>query len=240
MPASQGAGFELALKTDAYLVRTDSERVGDLLEETEAEASRLRLLLDASRPMEVNGGTLTPRAEVGLRLDGGDAETGAGVEVGAGAVYAGSGVTVEGAVRGLAAHEESGYEEWGASLSVRIEPGVDGRGLSLAFAPSWGAAGGEPERLWSAPGSLMPDRAFSATRRLDAEVGYGLGAPGTVGVVTPWAGFGLEEKGARSWRGGARWKVSPDALLSLDGTRREPADDAAPEHDLLLRMEMRW
>ena len=68
-----------------------------------------------------------------MRHDGGDAETGTGVEVGAGIRYAGSGVTVEGSVRGLVAHEASGYEEWGASGSVRIDPGASGRGLSLSY-----------------------------------------------------------------------------------------------------------
>ena len=62
-----------------------------------------------------------------------DAETGTGVEVGAGIRYAGSGVTVEGSVRGLVAHEASGYEEWGASGTVRIDPGASGRGLSLSY-----------------------------------------------------------------------------------------------------------
>ena len=33
------------------------------------------------------------------------------------------GLTIEGAVRGLLAHEDSDYQEWGASGSLRIDPG---------------------------------------------------------------------------------------------------------------------
>ena len=64
----------------------------------EADASRLRLILEGSRAFEGDEGrTLTPSVELGLRHDGGDAETGTGLEAGAGIRYAGAGLTVEGA-----------------------------------------------------------------------------------------------------------------------------------------------
>ena len=67
---------------------------------------------------------LTPALELGLRHDGGDAETGTGVELGGRVSYtdAGSGLTVEANARKLIAHEDSGYEEWGAGGSVRLDP----------------------------------------------------------------------------------------------------------------------
>ena len=52
--------------------------------------------------------------------------------------------------RGLLAHEDTNYREWGASGSVRIDPGAAGRGLSLTLTPAWGADSGGAERLWSA------------------------------------------------------------------------------------------
>ena len=84
-----------------------------------------------------------------MRHDGGDAETGTGVEVGGRIRYtdAGSGLTVEANARKLIAHEDSGYEEWGAGGSVRLDPGASGRGLSLSLAPGVGHAverGGAP------------------------------------------------------------------------------------------------
>ena len=147
--APETGGFELALKSDAFWTRTTSDKA-EGMEGAEADASRVRLVLDASRPFEMDGGTLTPSLELGLRHDGGDAETGPGVEVGARLRYAGAGVTVEGLVRGLTAHEASDYEEWGASGSIRIDPSASGRGLSLTLAPTWGNASSGTQRLWSA------------------------------------------------------------------------------------------
>ena len=188
-PAEAG-GFELALRTDAMLLRTTSDAT-DGMAASASDASRLRLILDGSRSFEAGGGTLTPSLELGLRHDGGDAETGTGIEVGGGIRYEGAGVAVEASVRGLVAHEEAGYEEWGASGSVRIDPGASGRGLSLTLRPTWGAASSGTERLWGLrdASGLGASEAFEPERRLDAELGYGLSVLGGRGVATPYAGW---------------------------------------------------
>ena len=240
--APAGGGFELALKTDALWMRVISDAAGGL-PGTRADARRLRLVLDASRVVETAGGaTLTPRFEAGVRRDGGDTGSGTGLEVGAGLRYARSAVTVEGRVRALALHEASGYEEWGASGSVRVDPSASGRGLSLTLAPAWGDAASAVERLWSLrdPGGLAAYADFEPRARLDAELGYGLKGPRGVGVVTPWAGLGLAREGERAWRAGARWKLAPDFTLGLEATRHEPSTNDPPEHRLMLRGALHW
>ena len=242
VPAPAGGGFELALKADALWMRVSSEAAEGLPGER-ADARRLRLVLDASRVVETAGGaTLTPRFEAGVRRDGGDTQNGAGLEVGAGLRYARSAVTVEGRVRALALHEASGYEEWGASGSVRVEPSGSGRGLSLTLAPTWGDAASAVERLWSLrdAGGLAANAEFEPRARLDAELGYGLKGPRGVGVATPWAGLGLAREGERAWRAGARWKLAPRFTLGLEATRHEPSTNDPPEHRLMLRGALRW
>ena len=51
-------------------------------EKVEASAWTLRGVLEASQSCMLSGATLTPRIEGTLRLDGGDAETGAGADSG--------------------------------------------------------------------------------------------------------------------------------------------------------------
>ena len=167
LEAGEGGGFDLAVRSDAFWVRMTSDAVAGL-EASRAGAGRVRLLLDGSRRFAVGeAAALVPRLEVGVRHDAGDAETGTGLEVGAGLRYEAAGVAVEGAVRGLVAHEQSGYEAWGASGSVRIDPDASGRGLSLRLAPSWGNASSGTERLWSAGDAhaLAPEGGFESAHQ---------------------------------------------------------------------------
>ena len=109
-----------------------------------------------------------------LRHDGGDAETGTGVEADMGLVWSdrSRGLTSDLRLYGLAAHESGGYGEWGASGSLRMAPDPSGRGLSLSMTPSWRAQG-QTGRLWSeAPKALAGTGGGEVPGgRLDTEVG---------------------------------------------------------------------
>ena len=250
-PAEPG-GFALALKADAFWVRTESDAVSapgvGNLAAARADASRLRAVLDGKRTFALAGGAaLTPSFELGVRLDGGDAETGAGTEFGAGLSYAdlSRGVDMALRVHGLAGHAEDGYREWGVSGSLRLVPGAAERGFSMSLTPSWGADPGGSERLWTLPyaSGLAANGDAPASSRLDTEFGYGLAMFGGGFTGTPNVGFGLSDA-ARELRMG--WRLTPAAPdgpsfeLSLDATRRESADGDAPEHGVMLRALTRW
>ena len=65
-------------------------------------------------------------------------------------------LTIEGQVRTLLAHAESGYEEWGASGAILVASSASGRGLTLRLAPAWGTASDRTEHLWSAHDTTAP------------------------------------------------------------------------------------
>ena len=236
---SEPGGLAVALKSDAFWAGTSSKAVPGMAG-SEANVSRVRLTVEGARSFATGSGALTPSLELGVRHDGGEAETGTGLEAGAGLRYSSGGVSVEGAVRTLVAHQEAGYEEWGASGAIRIDPGPSGESLSLTLAPVWGAASGGTERLWSLADArgLAPQGDVEAERRLEAELGYGLGLERAPGVLTPYAGLGWSDDG-RVWRSGARWQVAPGTAVSLEGTREE-AHEGAAEHGLMLRGSLSW
>ena len=230
------------MKTDALWVGTKSEDTGELAP-TEGDVTRLRLTLAGKRAFAAgDGATFTPSAEVGLRHDGGDAETGTGLEVGAGLSYVAGALTVEGQVRTLVAHEDSGYEEWGVSGAVRITPSASGRGLMLRFAPQWGRTASAVERLWSAPdaSALGGGGEFEGgDARLALDAGYGVGLGHGRGVLTPYAGLVLGDAGSRTVRTGVRWQVGADVALGLEGTRQTSATGEAG-NELMLRVALRF
>ena len=272
--AAEGGGFELAARTDAQLVWIPSDAAtgsdGGKLEATRSGTSRLRVALEGSHRVELAGGqALMPSLEVGLRHDGGDAETGTGIEVGGGLNYTdpATGITVDAKARGLVVHEDAHYSEWGASGSVRIEPDGSGRGLSLSLAPAWGADSGGVERLWSAGDArgLAPDGAVEPESRLEAEMGYGFSVFDGRGVATPHAGWsraGEDEAlrlGQRLRLGASEWRLESEFGeenrtyragygyqmrdlfdLGVEASRYEAVNDDAPEHGVMLQIRARW
>ena len=79
-----------------------------------------------------------------------------------------SGLTVEGHGRTLLAHGGN-YEEWGIGGLIRLDPGAEGRGMSLSLVPAWGETQSGAQRLWN---DGMTDRAANdneARGRLEAQ-----------------------------------------------------------------------
>ena len=242
------SGIGVNVKSDAMWVRTEADGA-EGFESADGEVTRLRLVLEGERGFATgDGATLTPSGRVALRHDGGDAETGIGVEMGAGIRYTTGALTVEGHVRALVAHEASGYEEWGASGAMRVSPDASGRGLTLTLAPTWGSAASATERLWSGRDvttalAIGDEAEAEAEGRLEATIGYGMPVLGGRFTGTPELGLGLSERG-RDWRLGWRLGLAGSGPVAFDlgaeATRREPANGDAPENRFALTATMRW
>ena len=255
-PAEDG-GLALAVKGDGRFTRTSSgaaSGTGGRLEVSDADGWLLRTGMEGARRFALGGGdgaTLTPSFEVGLRLDGGDAETGFGADLGGGLAFADPkhGLSLEFRARGLLARESSGFREWGASAGLAWDPrpGTD-RGLSLSLRQGWGVspAGGMDALLGretlAGLGAGASGNGFKAASRLEAGIGFGLAMFGGAFTGTPHAGFGLSENG-RDYRLG--WRLTsavpgdPGFEVGLEATRGEN-DNAPAEHGLMLRGTIRW
>ena len=168
----EAGGIDLALKADAFFVRMESEEAASSAATT-ADASRLRLVLEGARAYALSDTASVRRSfELGLRHDGGAAETGAGLERGGGVTFADatSGFSLEAKARMLAAHADTDSEEWGMSATARLDPGERRRGLSLTphrrplrARPSGCGAPSARRRSHRAPGSRR--RGASRPRR---------------------------------------------------------------------------
>ena len=143
--------------------------------------------------------SLKPSVEVGLRHDGGDAETGAGMDVGGGLVVsdASTGLAVDVRVRTLLVHQDEDFSERGVSLSVSYNPTPSTPlGFTARVAPSWGGqATSGAQALWGRETmGGMAHGGLASGNRLDDEVGYGLPV-GRRFVGTPRVGFSTSEYG---------------------------------------------
>ena len=235
---TESSSYDVALKSDAFLVRVDADAADR--PDLETMTSRLRLQLEGGRPVELDSGRMSPSLEVGVRHDGGDAETGLGLEVGGSLGYTHSqrGVALQATARRLLVHQASGYEEWGIGGSLNIDPGALGRGPSLRMHSSWGSAASGMDRLWSQRSAADLARSTQAAEAdlFDAELGYGLDALG--GLLTPYARV-ASGRDTHTYGLGGRLRVEQSLRVDLVAEHRERTT-AQAGHEFKLRSTLYW
>ncbi len=246
-------GFALAFKADALWVGASTDQVDGAagrLSASEAGVTRLRTALEGSRGFTVGGRvSLTPSVEIGLRQDGGDAETGAGMDVGGGLAFTDTvtGLSLDVRVRTLVVHQADGFTERGMSLSLGWDPTPSTPlGLSARVAPSWGGqARGGAEALWGGQMAygMGSHQMYGAGERVDAEVAYGLPV-GVRFVGTPRVGISTSTYG-RDYRVGYGLGVLEQGKvnfeLGVDAQRRESAmAGGTTSNGLLGRATIGW
>ena len=226
--AAGAGGPELAAVTDGLIVRTTSAAVrtdvGNLAA-SQAKVTLLRLGLEGTwRGLEAGGAEMAPRLEVAMRHDGGDAETGFGLDLGGGLAWGHmrSGIEVEVSGRTLLSHEARGFRDRGLSAALTWDPRPGSeRGVRLTLAQTAGASatGGMDALLGrrTLAGLADDDGDALQRRRLDVRLGYGFSAlGGPVHVDTGDRSRSVEQRPG----GESRLAARPDAArFECAGTR---------------------
>ncbi len=250
-PPAQGTGPALAVISDALWARTTSEQTAELAA-SDSAVTRLRLGLRGSWRLALDedagpgtGASLTPKLEIGARHDGGDAETGFGVELGGGVVWVDPalGLSLDLTGRTLLTHEDQDFADQGVAAAFSFDPDpATPRGPSLTLRQDWGgrAQGGlealfAPDPLMTRPGGAQPSR-------WALEAAYGVPVFGGRFTGSPQVGLGFAGT-ARDYTLG--WRLTPEATsppalsFGLQAGRRESAR-AQPEHTVGLEVSAQW
>ena len=220
------------------------------LNASEAGVTRVRAALQGLRGFILGGGrlSLTPSVEVGVRRDGGDAETGAGMDVGGGLAFTDTvtGLSLDVRVRTLLVHQAEGFTDRGTSLSLGWDPTPSSPlGLTGRVAPSWGgSAQGGAEALW---GNQMAygmgsHQMYGSGGQLNAEVGYGLPV-GARFVGTPRVGLATSQYGREYQVGYALGVLAQGRVhfeLGVDAQRRESPEHGEASNGLMGRATLGW
>ncbi len=214
-------------------LKTTSEEV-DGLESSEGSLSRLRLGIEATRPFPLsNGASLLPSLVLGIRQDSGDAESGFGLDLGAGILWQAPEQGISGALKGhtLLAHGEEDFQEQGLAVSFSWEPNPSKRGPSLSLSHTMGAtAAGGIDALLNPTIMEGLDADPSSGQQFEAELAYGFPAhndrltltpavalalsppAGTTASSGPWCPMPSQPKlilGNSPWRGSGRSLTPP-------------------------------
>ena len=246
-PDGTGAnGFDHPdLGTNLGRIGADPHPTRDLAA-SDSDVTRLRVGLEGSYHVALeNGGSLVPKLELGARHDGGDAETGFGVELGGGVKWTdpGLGLMLDLSGRTLIAHGNDDLKDRGFSAALAYDPApATKRGASLSLRQDFGGkATGGLDALFQ-PATLDDRTGSEATSRWALEAAWGLPAFGGRWTGSPHVGLGLAT-GARDysvgWRLTPEGRDAPDLSFGLKATRRESAT-AAPEHALWFEARLQW
>ena len=244
-PPAEGSGPALAVTSDALWTRSSSEKT-DQLAASDSDATRLRLGLEGSYRMALEDrGHVTPKLEVGARHDGGDAETGFGVELGGGVAWSDPalGLSLDVSGRTLIAHGNDDLEDRGYAVALAFDPDpATQRGPSLSVRQEFGGqAQGGLDALFQ-PATLADRTGGEASARWTAEAAYGLPAFGGRFTGSPHVGLGLAAAAhdySLGWRLTPEGRSAANVSFGLKATRRE-SDAAAPEHTVGVEMTARW
>ena len=236
-------GITLSATADVLTLKTTSEEV-DGLESSEGSLSRLRLGIEAVRPFPLsNGASLLPSLALGIRQDSGDAESGFGLDLGAGILWSDPERGISSALRGhtLLAHGEEDFQEQGLALSFSWAPNPSNRGPSLSLSHAMGATtAGGMDALLNPTTFEGLDADPSSGQRFEAELAYGFPAHNNQLTLTPAVALALSPT-SRNYS--LLWSLMHYAepaqadlwQLSLAGERQEPNAAPSPvEHSLKL------
>ena len=239
------AGLSIATTVDLLAVNTTAEVDG--LAAAEGNVSRLRVGLEATRPVPLaNGAALLPSVEMGIRHDGGDAESGFGLEVGAALAWNDPqrGITAEVQGRSLVTHVDEHFQQQGLALSLSWNPNPSNRGPSLAVSHAVGATASGMDALLSPTVIQGLDAPAGNGQRFTAEVAYGFPAANDHLTLTPGVAVALSPD-SRSY--GILWSLAPYARqgqtepweIALEGERQESnSADTPVDHSLTLRFSL--
>ena len=247
--------FSLALRSDAMFTHTESDSVtggpAGNLAAAAGSTSRIRLLLEGNGAVPAFGGELGATLEGGLRHDGGDAETGAGFELGGSLSWASGPLSLQVNGRRLLAHRDGNYREQGYGYSITYRPGANRRGVSLRIGSAWGAAQSGVQQLWAsetARGFSNP-AGMAGGRRFQMEFGFGLlrGARededgnATGGRLWyPYLAADAAGENGSAFRLGLKLTESQRFEVGIEAGRREFAPGQPPEDAVLLQGNWRF
>ena len=235
--------FSVAIKADALLLQIVAD-ASTSLAAASADATRLRLVLEGAHEIVLEDGEwIAPFVDVGVRYDGGDAETGLGAEIGGGLRYAhpAHNLTAEVDTRVLLVHAADDFERWSVSGSLRYDPSSNSElGPYFTFSSSGGVGKLDGHRRLGLDATADPlaDAGATIGWSIDTEFGYGVPVLGDSATGTPWVGLSLSE-GRSEYRLGYRLGLDSDLHLGIEGVLRDSATvNEPPVYAVILLLSL--
>ncbi len=228
-----GRRARLSYEADAFVARVQADGRSELF------TNRLRIGLEGS--LRFNR-SVRSYLEAGLRGDGGDAETGLGVEVGGGLRYSPprSRLQMEIRSRALVMHAVEDFTTWGVAGSVRYG-NRGGLGPTAELRPIWGPVRyGGVQTMWRHDSVVNAARGTMGEKQIELEFSYGMPLTIGSGVVRPVLAVSVRERG-KDYRLGYDVRMRNGLSLSVSGLAMESVMPFHPvSYGTSVHSTLRW
>lgn len=215
------SGFSLALKGAAWGGQMNLDKNTSRISGLDVSVYRFQIFLEgAYRIRLADRGLLQPFVETGLRSDGGDGQTGAGLKMGGGARLSlpSAGLQITGRGQVLVLHEGN-IDEWAFSGMLRYAPGGN-TGPNLELHSSTGERFGNFQEIWQDTRWLARHKHRLARTRLRSRLGYGLNV--NHGSIMPYTGIefghGVATQMGVEYRIGSQLSIRMEAAYHMQST----------------------
>ena len=186
--------------------------------------------------------------DIGARYDAGDGQTGTGAEVAVGMRASGGALRFEAKARTLVMQGEEDYSETGASATVIVEPGSNGKGLRLSLSPRWGGADDSMDVFWQRDrgnGLQAFKREMERGWGVAGRVDYGMavnGRRGDAATVRPFGEVDVVDDDNQRLRVGMAYELESDSErpLKFEISSERVERDVGTEQRYLLTAEGRF
>ncbi len=243
--AQEGSGFSLDFTSDAFWNRTVNDSAQGNAAEA-AEVTRLRAAIEGQWMLQLDSDvTLKPKFELGGRYDGGDAETGFGVEFAGGIAWSIPSNGLEFALEGrsLITHEVDDFETWSysAQLVYDAKPSTQ-RGLSstIGYELDDGSTIGVDALFENGASTAQTENEIEGQWRFNVAYGYEMN--NHLVIAKPNFSFAYSDS-AREYKLG--WQFIPvtqkhnGLLLEISVNHTEDVGER-PQSSILLTIGGKW
>lgn len=211
------SGFSLTVKGAAWSGQMDLDENNSRISGLAVNVRRIQMSFEGAYSIGLaSKGMFQPFIETGMRGDGGDGQTGLGLELGGGARLAlpSAGLRFTGQGRALVAHKGN-IDEWGFGGMLSYSHG--GRtGPTLELGSYTGHTLGGTQKIWNDAAWFAEHTRGRARTRLQSLLGYGFAT--SAGTIMPYTGVDLE-RGVNT-RMGAEYRFGNRLNVRLEASNR--------------------
>ena len=218
------SGFSLTVKGAAWTGQMDLDENTSRISGLAVSVRRIQMSFEgAYRIGLASNGMFQPFIEAGIRGDGGDGQTGMGLELGGGARLAlpSAGIRFTGQGRALVAHKGN-IDEWGFGGMLSYSRGSR-TGPTLELGSYTGHTIGGTHKIWNDAAWFGEHSRARARTRLQSLLGYGFAM--SAGTIMPYTGIDLERgvntRMGAEYRFGNRLNVRLEASNQMASTTRD-------------------